>query len=109
MTIPQDEIDELDRLWPGVAAVEEQDRQYFVIPGVRITGAPSPVTLLLCPVERDGYPCRVFFSSPVGSPRGTSWSALQIIERTWHGFSWRLDDKPRRLAQIVYGFLKAVL
>lgn len=112
MDFAQDEIDELKRLWPGVSRFDEQERTYFLLPAVALPDGCSPATvdLLLCPSERDGYPCRVFFAAVVASATGRNWNHqnMRIIDRTWHAFSWKVGDGPRRLAQIVYGFLKGL-
>ncbi|MCX5842544.1 MAG: hypothetical protein NT022_02130, partial [Deltaproteobacteria bacterium] len=46
---------------------------------------------LLCPVERDGYPSRLFLSEMVKTPFPRNWNAngVRILERQWYAFSYQ--------------------
>lgn len=112
MSIPQDEVDELKALWPGVTTFEEAGRPYYLLPSFSLPTGCTPQTddVLICPHDRDGYPQRLFFSKVIRSAQQRNWNHqnVWIGGRSWNSFSWRIGDGPRRLAQIVRGFLRGL-
>lgn len=105
MTLPDDQVRELARLFPGVQQANEGGVTFFLIPKLSLPAGCTPerVDALLCPTARDGYPSRLFLAEQVTS---RSWSTARILERNWHMVSWRIREGPR-LAQMVMAHLDA--
>lgn len=116
MSIPQEHINELKALYPGASQQEEGGITYFFLPNVQLPGGadPSVVDLLLCPVHKDGYDCRLYFSvKPSFScrthPQPLNWNAngVHILSRNWFAYSWQ--TKPGlRPVQMVAMLLKVL-
>jgi hypothetical protein len=110
MGVPQEQIEELKSIFPGVLRCDEGGLSFFLIPSLELPeGAdPARTDVLLCPMQRDGYESRLFFAEKTRSAkRNVNWnSTFRILERNWHAFSWR--TKPNlRLAQMVAEHLRA--
>ena len=110
MTFPDDEVQELVRLHPGVQRGVEAGVTYFLIPNLDLPAGRSPASTdaLLCPSERDGYPSRLFLATPVPGGRNSNFTAsnVRILERNWFAVSWRIRPG-LRLAQMVRAHLDA--
>jgi hypothetical protein len=108
---PQDEALELVSLYPNTSRSEEGGLTYFLIPDVALPPgcAPSSCDALLCPLQRDGYISRLFFSEQIQSPQPRNWNAngIRILERNWHAFSWQ-TRAGLRLAQMVQTHLSGL-
>nr|WP_221284643.1 hypothetical protein [Mucilaginibacter sp. SP1R1] len=52
---------------------------------------PALVDALLCPMLKEGYQSRLYFSEkPVGCNTTLNWNAnVRILGRTWYGISWQ--------------------
>ena len=109
MDIPPDEIDELKALFKTVMEAVEAGVKYFLLSDSRLPSGcrPDRCDLLLCPIPRDGYPSRLFFSAQVTSTSQRSWAKHRILERDWFVCSWK-DGGQSRLAQMVIAHLEAV-
>ena len=105
MSLPDDQIRELARLFPGVQQAVEGGVTFFQIPQLNLPAGCTPerVDALLCPRPRDGYPSRLFLAEQV---RSRSWSTARILERNWYMVSWRTREG-LRLAQMVLAHLDA--
>ncbi len=112
MPFPQDQLDELAALCPGVAQGVEGNIAYFLLPGLLLpTGCfPAAVDALLCPRPRDGYEFRLYFAQPISGRRANNWhvSNARILERNWHAFSYRANATGLRLAQMVSMLVNAL-
>lgn len=110
MEIPNDEIEELKALCPGVAAAEEGGKPFFLLPLLHVGDAaqPAQTDALLCPSARDGYESRLFFSRQIKGPNPLNWNAngVRILNREWFAHSWRVH-KGLRLAQMIGEHLTA--
>jgi len=115
MAFPQDQLDELLELSPGLREFEEGGFQYFFLPGLQLPDGcePRQVDALLCPMQRDGYSSRLYFAvqvRPMGRANlaALNWNgSVRILERNWHAHSWR-TPAGLRLAQMVAIHLKAL-
>lgn len=109
-SFPEEQIEELKALCPDVASCEEGGVQYFLLPNLRLPAGCSPqvVDALLCPTPRDGYECRLYFSSVVKN--GLNWNKrnIRIVDRPWSSFSWKTNQPGLRLAQMVTELLRAL-
>jgi hypothetical protein len=111
MSFPDDQVRELVRLFPGVQQAGEGGLTYFLIPALQMPPerVPECTDALLCPMERDGYPSRLFFAQQItGGGPGTNWNAnnVRILERNWFAVSWRVNPN-LRLAQMIPAHLEA--
>ena len=111
MSLPDDQVGELRRLWPEVQQCDEAGRAYLLLPGFALPEGCSPTATdaLLCPTERDGYPSRLFFADRVTSRAPLNWNAsgVRILERNWQAFSWKVNSG-QRLAQMIAAHLRAL-
>jgi hypothetical protein len=109
--LPQDQLQEVAALHSGAAIAQEAEITFVLLPGVPLPEGVTPTSadLLLCPVERDGYPCRVFFGCPIQGGPSLNWhvQGARILERAWWAFSWRVPPG-LRLAQMVEAHLQAL-
>jgi hypothetical protein len=111
MDVPAEQIEELKQLFPGVQRCDEGGYAYFLLPDLPLPAGctPSKIDVLLCPMQRDGYPSRLFFAQKVQSPVSQNWNtACRILERNWQAFSWIVDQPGLRLAQMVAAHLEAL-
>jgi len=67
---------------------------------------PPVQEALLCIGSRDGYPTRLFLSSPVPG-KGANWSVHNILGRAWHTISWNYVEYNGRPADVLANHLKA--
>jgi hypothetical protein len=111
MDFPQDQIDELKRLFGEVLSCNESGFIYFFIPALSLPEGCSheKVDVLLCPMPRDGYNSRLFFAEKIQSKKPQNWNVngIRIIERNWYAFSWRTPEN-LRLATMVAMHLKGL-
>jgi hypothetical protein len=111
VTLPDDEVQELKLLCPGVRQGVEAGVTYFLLPDLTLPAGRIPETTdaLLCPSGRDGYPSRLFFATQVTGGQGTNWNAVRvrIFERDWYALSWRIPAG-LRLAQMLSAHLAAL-
>jgi hypothetical protein len=111
VAFPQDEIDELKRVFPGTEQYNEGGFELFFLPAVTLPAGCSPrqTDLLLCPTLRDGYPSRLFFADRIQAPITLNWNGgTYAIERNWHAFSLRIEASGLRLLQTVKAHLRAL-
>jgi hypothetical protein len=115
MDFPKDQIDELTDLYGEASSATEGVFPYILIMGLQMPEGCTPVTVdgLLCPVPRDGYPARLYFSEMIDAPSAPfklNWNGSNafILGRKWHAFSLNQFPEGLRLAQIVAVFLKAL-
>ncbi|SRR5258708_11092599 len=109
MNFPDDEVQELVRLYPGIRRGVEAGVTYFLIPDLALPAGRSPETTdaLFCPSERDGYHSRLFLATTVTGGRSTNWNGnVRVFERNWFAVSWRIR-LGLRLAQMVRAHLDA--
>ncbi len=108
---PEDQIAELRRLCPDLKRATEADCQFFYLPGLSLRNgcSPSSVDALLCPVQRDGYPFRLFFAEKITTPKQLNWNpnGVRILERNWYAFSWKIAGD-LRLLQMVAALLSVM-
>lgn len=108
---PEDQLTEVASLYPGAATAGEGGVTFVLLPNVSLPAGltPTHADLLLCPVERDGYPCRLYFSAAIegGPPQNWHVQGARIIERSWWAFSWKVPVG-LRLAQMVEAHLQAL-
>jgi len=104
MTLPEDQIRELGRLFPGTQQGDEGGITYFLIPALELPAGciPARSDVLLCPSSRDGYTSRLYFAQKIegGPPQNWHVSRMRILERNWYAFSWRTREG-LRLTQMV--------
>jgi hypothetical protein len=106
---PEEQIAELRRLCPDLKSATEKDCPFFLLPRLSLPDgcSPSSVDALLCPVPRDGYPFRLFFAEKITTAKSLNWSGVRILERNWHGFSWKIPGD-LRLLQMVAALLSVM-
>jgi hypothetical protein len=114
MDYPKEQTDELKRYCTKVSALTEGVVTFLHLEGLRLPSGCDPVVCdaLLCPVARDGYPSRLYFSANIKSayPRNWNVSGARLCEKNWFAFSWRVDipspTLPQALLAHLIGFTK---
>src|SRR6266702_8309497 len=104
MDFPQDQIDELKRLFPDVSYATEGSYDYFLIRNVTLPKSCTPenTDVLLCPNVREGYNSRLYFTTQIQCGKPLNWNGSTFIfDRQWCAFSWQLQPTERRLTQMV--------
>lgn len=110
MNYPQEQIDELKRLFPGVSYASEGGFDYFLLPNVQLPPQcqSGQIDVLLCPNHREGYNSRLYFPDKVQSGRTPNWNGSTFIfDRQWYSFSWKLSEG-LRLSQMVLSHMKGL-
>jgi len=112
MNFPQEQIDELKVVFPGVSHAMEGGKDYFLIENLLLPEPSSPRSLdvLFCPTQVQGYNSRLYFSAQVQTGKSLNWNGQNtfILGRQWHAFSWQLPQTERRLVQMVAMHLKGL-
>lgn len=110
MDIPDEEIEELKKCYEGIRRLEEGGLIYFYIPALILPDGcdPKVVEAMLCPVQRDGYPSRLFLSAMVTTPFPRNWNAngVRIMECQWYAFSY--NNIKGTLLQLLAGHLRGL-
>src|SRR5688572_27771858 len=105
MSLPEEQIEELLRMYPGARQATDGGVTYFLLPELvlPISCSPERVDALLCPTRRDGYESRLFFAQIVQGGTSRNWNAqgiARILDKNWYAISWQ--TRPGlRLAQMV--------
>jgi hypothetical protein len=103
-----DQIEELKRYCENVSALPEGGIDFLYLGELRLPAGCSPATCdaLLCPVAKDGYPSRLYFSVQVSGRFARNWNGTaRIGEKNWYAFSWRVDLSAPTLAQLLLAHL----
>ena len=111
MTLPQDQLDRIKSVWPDVQITEDGGKPYVLLPSVRLPDGctPAVTACLICPYERDGYPCRLFLADRVNGPKQPNWTNPSYLAgRTWQAYSLKLSNGSPTLYDIVYHFLRVL-
>ncbi len=101
-----DELEELQRLYPGAKELVEAGILYILIPALRLPNG-DVVEALLQPQAGNGYPTRLILPNEV-SGKGQNWKPLRILERNWTSWSWNNVPETDRMAQILAQHLNAL-
>lgn len=115
MVIPQPELDELRRYYPKAMDGQEGGVPYVLIESAQMPPGCTPgnMDVLLCPLEQNGYPSRLYYQYRVECPpkpgRNLNWSGTaRILERNWFMLSWKIPGgTAQRLVQMVQSHLEA--
>jgi hypothetical protein len=110
MDLPPDQIEELRPLCESISQSNEGGHTYLLLRDLRLPDGcqPALIDALLCPMERDGYSSRLFFTAQIPTRDARNWNgSIRILEKNWHAMSWR-TPKGLRLAQMVAIHLKAL-
>lgn len=115
MNWPEDQVQELKRLFGEVQSAEEGGVIFFLFLSLQLPDGcdHSTIQALLCPTARDGYTSRLFFAEKINmqNPKQTlNWNGLnqRILEKNWHAYSWKINRTDLRLAQMVVDHLSAL-
>ena len=111
MNFPEDQISELKRIYPNAQMAQEGGFTFFLLPGLMLPDGcnPTSVDALLCPMPRDGYSSRLFFSVRIGTPNKPNWNGnARILDKTWVAISWKISPN-QRLVQMIRSHLDALI
>lgn len=109
MEFPIDQIEELKRIYPNTQLAQEGGFTFFLLLDLELPEGcvPSKVDALLCPMPRDGYISRLFFSSKINGRLNRNWNGnARILDQTWFAISWKISPE-QRLIQMIRSHLDA--
>ena len=104
MDFPEDQIDELKRIAPSISLAVEGGYTFIYIEQLKLPDGckPEAVDVLLCPMPKDGYMSRLFFSEQITGCPTRNWNGnLRALNRNWHAISWRVNDGYRLLEMLL--------
>lgn len=106
MEIPQDQIEELRDLCSELSQASEGGFQYIRLHQLKLFDSctPNTVDALLCPMERDGYHSRLFFTQVIAKQSGIqlNWNShLRILDGDWHAYSWKTQPGLRLFEMVL--------
>jgi hypothetical protein len=109
MEYPKEQTDELKSYCSKLSAFTEGSITFLYMEGLRLPIGCNPQVCdgLLCPVQREGYPSRLYVSAQVESPYTRNWnvSNARIGEKNWFAFSWKVELASPTLVQILVAHL----
>ena len=108
MPYPKEQTDELKGYCKKVSSLPEGGIDFLYLEELRLPAgcAPAICDALLCPVAKDGYPSRLYFSVQVNGQFARNWNgSVRIGEKNWYAFSWKVDLASPTLAQLLIAHL----
>lgn len=109
MTFPDDQIEELKKVYSGVQIAEEGGTNFFLLPNLEMPDGcvPNTTDALFCPTMRDGYQSRLFLSEKLSGCPPRNWNGqARILDRTWFAISWNINQE-QRLIQLIRSHIDA--
>lgn len=100
-----EQMEELKRFYPNARLVTEGGIQYIYIPDLKLPSGCTPeiIEALLCPVLRDGYHTRLFYSEKITGIPQKNWNGnIRICDRNWLSYSWKSREGMGLLEMIRY-------
>ena len=101
---PREQIDPLKTYCRTLSSVRDFEVTFYLLEDLRLPDGCDPPACdgLLCPVQRDGYPSRLFLSAKVRCPYERNWNceSARIAERNWFAFSWKVEAPNLTLVQM---------
>lgn len=110
---PQEQIEVLKSVYPTLSLMEEGSFNFIQIENLKLPEGCEPrmVKGLLCPMDRDGYPSRLFLSTKVGHRgAGKNWNPATgtlIRGEHWWAVSWKTARPDQTLLEMVLDHLGA--
>jgi len=109
MEYPKDQTDDLKRYCSRLSAFTEGGVTFLYLEGLRLPVVCNPQVCdaLLCPVEREGYPSRLYLSVQVACPYSKNWNVTnaRIGEKNWFAFSWKINLTSPTLSEMLVAHL----
>ncbi len=108
---PEEQLEALKKYCSKLSAFAEGGVTFLYLENLRLPQGciPGVCDALLCPVNRDGYPSRLFFSAEAASLRSQKWNMADahIGGKNWWAFSWRHTLTNPTLVQLLVEHLTA--
>lgn len=105
MKTPGEQMAELQRFYPDAKVIPEGGIEFIYIPNLKLPSGCTPeiVEALLCPVHRDGYPTRLFYSQQIANIPPKNWNGnIRICDRSWVSYSWNSRNGMELLEMVRY-------
>ena len=109
MKFPEDQIDELKKLYPNIQIAEEGGSTFFFIPKVTLPNGcePNKLDVLFCPTAHRGYASRLYFEQKFSGGPSRNWNGeYRLLDKTWYAISWNINQN-QRLIQMIRSHLDA--
>jgi hypothetical protein len=110
MKFPEDQITALKSITPGVSSANEGGYDYLLLENLILPDGcqPAIVDVLLCPLPREGYQSRLFFSSKITGCPTRNWNGnIRVLGRNWFAISWQTQSG-LKLVDMLMVHLKAI-
>jgi hypothetical protein len=108
MAYSEVQIEELKGYCKKVGALTELGIDLLYLEALRLPAGCTPEVCdaLLCPVAKDGYSSRLYFSQQINGRFARNWNGtVRIGEKNWYAFSWKVELSAPTLAQILLAHL----
>jgi len=107
--ISEEHMEELRAFCKDVRETQQGGEAFLYLEGLRLPPdrQPAEVDALLCLHTREGYITRLYLSARIAD-RGANWTAVYLLDRQWHTWSWQGVTPNQRPAQVLAGHLKAL-
>lgn len=105
MKTTEEQLTELQRFYPNAEVIPEGGIDFIFIPNLKLPSGciPDTVDSLLCPVTRDGYSSRLFYSQKIDGIPLKNWNGnLRICDRNWVSYSWKSKSGMQLLEMVRY-------
>ena len=99
------QLEELKRFYPDAKLIPEGGINFIYIPELILPlgCTPDKIEALLCPILRDGYPTRLFYSQKIAGIPAKNWNGnIRICDRSWVSYSWKSRDGMELLEMVRY-------
>lgn len=89
MEFDEIQISDLKRIAPNLSTAQEGGYDFILIEGLALPEGCKPqiVDALLCPMPREGYESRLFFSEIIEGCPSRNWNgSIRVLDRNWHAY-----------------------
>lgn len=105
MNSAEEQFLEVQRFYPDAIIIPEGGVNYVFIPDLELPSGcvPQKIDALLCPVLKNGYQSRLFYTQKIEGIASRNWNGnLRLCDRTWVSFSWKSKDGMSLLEMMRY-------
>lgn len=99
------QFEELQKFYPHAQKALEGGIEFILLPELDLPPncEPKKIDALLCPVLRDGYHTRLFYSQRINGIPPKNWNGKKYIcDRNWVAYSWKSKEGMELLEMVRY-------
>lgn len=101
----EQQFEELQKFYPHAQKALEGGVEFILLPELDLPPncKPEKSDALLCPVLRDGYHTRLFYSQQISGIPTKNWNGKKhICDRNWVSYSWKSKEGMELLEMVRY-------